>query len=84
MRRVIVMCSFFWVLGLNICAQEDLSRSTATTTTIVENPDKYKVETNRFWSNWFVSVGGGALMYFGVRHWMLLSENGLRRALVYV
>ena len=65
MRRVIVLCSFFWVLGLNICAQEDLSRSTATTTTIVENPDKYKVETNRFWSNWFVSVGGGALMYFG-------------------
>ena len=65
MRRVIVLCSFFWVLGLNICAQEDFSRSTATTTTIVENPDKSKVETNRFWSNWFVSVGGGALMYFG-------------------
>ena len=27
--------------------------------------DKYKVETNRFWSNWFVSVGGGAQIYFG-------------------
>lgn len=27
--------------------------------------DKYKVETNRFWSNWFVSVGGGAQVYFG-------------------
>lgn len=65
MRKVIVLCSFFWVIGLNVCAQEDFSRSTATTTTIVENPDKYKVETNRFWSNWFVSVGGGALMYFG-------------------
>lgn len=29
------------------------------------NTDKYKVETNRFWNNWFVSVGGGAQMYFG-------------------
>lgn len=27
--------------------------------------DKYKVVTNRFWSNWFVSVGGGAQIYFG-------------------
>lgn len=27
--------------------------------------DKYKVETNRFWDNWFVSVGGGAQIYFG-------------------
>lgn len=27
--------------------------------------DKYKVETNRFWSNWFVSVGGGGQIYFG-------------------
>lgn len=27
--------------------------------------DKYKVETNRFWSNWFISVGGGAQVYFG-------------------
>lgn len=30
-----------------------------------ENVDKYKVETNRFWSNWFVSVGGGLNMYMG-------------------
>ena len=22
--------------------------------------DKYRVETNKFWSNWFISVGGGA------------------------
>lgn len=26
--------------------------------------DKYKVETNRFWSNWFFSVGGGANIMF--------------------
>ena len=27
--------------------------------------DKYKVETNRFWSNWFISAGAGAQIYFG-------------------
>ena len=27
--------------------------------------DKFKVETNRFGSNWFISVGGGAQVYFG-------------------
>lgn len=32
---------------------------------VTENTDKYKVETNRFWNNWFISVGGGAQVYFG-------------------
>ena len=27
--------------------------------------DKHKVGTNRFWDNWFISVGGGAQVYFG-------------------
>jgi len=27
--------------------------------------DKYRVVTNKFWNNWFVSVGGGAQIYFG-------------------
>lgn len=26
---------------------------------------KYKVETNTFWHNWFVTVGGGVQVYFG-------------------
>ena len=30
-----------------------------------ENTDKYKVETNRFWDNWFISAGGGVQVYFG-------------------
>lgn len=32
---------------------------------IAENGDKHRVETNRFWDNWFISAGGGAQMYFG-------------------
>ncbi len=36
------------------------------TTDIVEySNDKYKVETNRFWSNWFISAGAGAQIYIG-------------------
>lgn len=27
--------------------------------------DKYKVETNRFWSNWFIDASGGVQVYFG-------------------
>ena len=39
---------------------------TSTTEEKVEySEDKYKVETNRFWSNWFISAGGGAQIYFG-------------------
>ncbi len=33
--------------------------------TVEYSTDKYKVETNHFWDNWFVSVGGGAQIYFG-------------------
>lgn len=29
------------------------------------NSNKYSVETNRFWNNWFISVGGGAQVYVG-------------------
>lgn len=31
----------------------------------VYSTDKYKVETNRFWNNWFITVGAGAQVYFG-------------------
>lgn len=32
---------------------------------VEESTDKYKVETNRFWSNWFITAGGGVQMYLG-------------------
>ncbi len=31
----------------------------------VREPDKYRVLTNKFWDNWFISIGGGASMLFG-------------------
>lgn len=33
--------------------------------TVEYNDSKYKVETNSFWSNWFISVGAGGQVYFG-------------------
>ena len=35
------------------------------TETVEYSTDKYKVETNRFWSNWFISAGAGGQVYFG-------------------
>lgn len=35
------------------------------TETVEYSADKYKVETNRFWSNWFISVGAGGQVFFG-------------------
>ena len=42
-----------------------MAQTSETEEKVEYSSDKYKVETNRFWSNWFVSVGGGAQMYFG-------------------
>lgn len=35
------------------------------TETVEYSTDKYKVETNSFWSNWFISAGVGGQVYFG-------------------
>lgn len=80
MKKVILMSALLLLMGITVYAQEDFSKST-TTTTIVENADKYKVETNRFWSNWFVSVGGGAQMYFGDHNVQMAFGDRLSLAL---
>lgn len=32
---------------------------------VIYSENKHKVVTNTFWDNWFISVGGGGLLYFG-------------------
>lgn len=32
---------------------------------VIQVQDKYQVVTNRFWDNWFFSIGGGASVLFG-------------------
>lgn len=45
---------------------------------VMEVPvDKYKVETNHFFDNWFFSVGGGAQVLFGVSPILVNSRNVL-------
>lgn len=56
-------------LVLVVLLSVGLLRLTAQTSTMDEkveySTDKYKVETNTFWHNWFITVGGGAQVYFG-------------------
>ena len=81
MKKVIVLSALLLVTGMSVYAQEDFSKSIKTTTTIVENADKYKVETNSFWSNWFVTAGGGALIFFGDHNMQMKFGDRLSPAL---
>ena len=81
MKKVIVLSALLLVTGMSVYAQEDFSKSIKTTTTIVENADKYKVETNRFWSNWFVTASGGALIFFGDHNMQMKFGDRLSPAL---
>lgn len=81
MKKVIVLSALLLATGMSVYAQEDFSKSIKTTTTIVENADKYKVETNRFWSNWFVTAGGGALIFFGDHNMQMKFGDRLSPAL---
>lgn len=58
--KKLTICAAFLLAAGSLSAQSGNS-----TVVIEETGDKYRVETNRFWSNWFFTVGGGAQMYFG-------------------
>lgn len=48
-----------------IAALSVINLSTLNAQTASESENKFKVETNRFFDNWFISAGGGAQVYFG-------------------
>lgn len=48
-----------------IAALSVINLSTLNAQTASKSENKFKVETNRFFDNWFISVGGGAQVYFG-------------------
>lgn len=60
MKKVFLFIFLF--LGLSSFSHGQPSSSESVQ---IENSDKYKVETNRFWSNWFVNLGGGAQVFLG-------------------
>lgn len=49
--------------------------------TVEQSTDRYKVETNHFWDNWFLSAGAGAQVYFGDHDKQVKFGNRLAPAL---
>ena len=66
MIKRIFMLTLCAVPFLGAAAQQD-NTVVVTDTTVVKmyDNDKYKVETNYFWDNWFVSAGFGGQILFG-------------------
>lgn len=52
-------------VGTNAQSYSEYSESSNVQTETTTSSDKYKVETNHFWNNWFISVGGGGQIFFG-------------------
>ena len=63
MTKKMFVAAVVFVAASSIYAQTE--QSAVIDEQVEYSKDKYKVETNRFWSNWFIGVGGGAQIYFG-------------------
>ncbi len=61
-KRVIMAAACLAVAGSAFAQAEP---NADVTETVEYSSDKYKVETNRFWDNWFVSAGAGGQVFFG-------------------
>jgi Outer membrane protein and related peptidoglycan-associated (lipo)proteins len=64
MKKNTFVALAMFICGAPVFAQENIEGQSIRTETVYST-DKYKVETNRFWSNWFIGVGGGTQLYFG-------------------
>lgn len=64
-KRILTM-SLCVASFLGVSAQQDTTQVVYDTTEeVMYDNDKYKVETNHFWDNWFVSAGFGGQVLFG-------------------
>lgn len=63
MNKKILLTALAFVAVGSIQAQSEFKADT--TVNVEYSKDKYKVETNRFWSNWVISAGGGVQVFFG-------------------
>lgn len=61
MKKILMLLALAGVTSVAM-AQQGASSSGYEETLV---PNKYKVITNTFWNNWFISVGGGASVLFG-------------------
>lgn len=61
MKKILMLLAFASVSAVSFAQQT----VTVTEYEVIQVQDKYRVLTNRFWDNWFFSVGGGAQVLFG-------------------
>ena len=61
-KRTFFAAACFMAAGLAFAQTE---QSADVIEEVTYSDDKYKVETNRFWDNWFISAGAGGQVYFG-------------------
>lgn len=52
-------------MGANAQSYSEYSESSNVQTETTTSSDKYKVETNHFWNNWFITAGGGVQAFYG-------------------
>lgn len=65
---------------------DDVNTTVSTTADFTEevyykDPKGYSVETNLFWENWFISLGGGAQTFFADHNKQLLWKNRITPAI---
>lgn len=61
MKKILMSLAFAGVAAAGFAQQT----VTVTEFEVIQIQDKHRVITNRFWDNWFFSVGGGAQVLFG-------------------
>lgn len=66
-NKLFLLAGFSAVAFIGAAAQSEVVSEFATDSTkvVTYNDDKYKVETNYFGDNWFITLQGGAQMLFG-------------------
>lgn len=67
MIRKTISAAFVLLVSVPAFAQTAEPKDTLAdfTDEVIYSENKHKVVTNTFWDNWFISVGGGGLLYFG-------------------
>lgn len=63
MKKSILAAFALAAVAAPVCAQTEQAGTMEET--IEYSDDKYKVETNHFWDNWFVTVGAGGGLFVG-------------------
>ena len=65
MKKTIFAALALAAAGPALAQSEQTIQNGDFTETVEYSDDKYKVETNHFWDNWFLSVGAGPQVMFG-------------------